>query len=116
MSQNLRMISEHFSQCKGRFLWGGCFLNSEKFVMGLIFPARVPFLEDKGLYLFSNIILIHNLQMTDIHTQYFAAVHSLYEADFGGISNSISLLLQQNPETLRMIRSSIETGRFSNRT
>ena len=32
----------------GGFPGGGCFLNSEKFVMGLIFPASVPFLEDKG--------------------------------------------------------------------
>jgi len=30
------------------FQEGEYFLNSEKFVMGLIFPESVPFLEDKG--------------------------------------------------------------------
>ena len=44
----VRTTSSLLDTLREDFQGGGCFLNSEKFGMGLVFPAIVPFLEDKG--------------------------------------------------------------------
>ena len=44
----VRTTSSLLDPLREDFQGDGCFLNSEKFVMWLIFPASVPFLEDKG--------------------------------------------------------------------